>query len=101
MAGDAELVLVVGSANSSNSRRLVEVARREGARAYLVDDVGDVRVDWLAGVTTVGVSAGASAPPELVTELVTALGGLGRTHIHERTVTTETVRFTLPKEVRR
>ncbi|HEY1574179.1 MAG TPA: 4-hydroxy-3-methylbut-2-enyl diphosphate reductase [Pseudonocardiaceae bacterium] len=100
VAVDAELVLVVGSANSSNSVRLVEVAEREGARAYLVDDVGDVRLDWLAGVRTIGVSAGASAPPELVTELVAALGGLGRLDVAERSVTTETVRFTLPKEVR-
>jgi 4-hydroxy-3-methylbut-2-enyl diphosphate reductase len=100
VAGAAELVLVVGSANSSNSRRLVEVAEREGARAYLVDDVGDVRLDWLAGVRTIGVSAGASAPPELVAELVAALGGLGRLDVAERSVTTETVRFTLPKEVR-
>lgn len=100
VAGDAELVIVVGSTNSSNSRRLVEVARREGARAYLVDDVGEVELDWLAGVTKIGVSAGASAPPELVTELVAAIGGLGRLDITERSVTTETVRFTLPKEVR-
>jgi 4-hydroxy-3-methylbut-2-enyl diphosphate reductase len=100
VADDAELVLVVGSTNSSNSRRLVEVARREGASAYLVDEVGEVQLDWLAGVTTIGVSAGASAPPELVTELVAALGGLGRLDIAERSVTTETVRFTLPKEVR-
>ena len=100
VACDAELVIVVGSTNSSNSRRLVEVARREGARAYLVDDVGEVELDWLAGVTTIGVSAGASAPPELVSELVAAIGGLGRLDITERSVTTETVRFTLPKEVR-
>jgi 4-hydroxy-3-methylbut-2-enyl diphosphate reductase len=100
VAEDAELVLVVGSTNSSNSLRLVEVARRDGASAYLVDDVGDVDLAWLAGVTTIGVSAGASAPPELVTELVAALGGLGRLDITERSVTTETVRFTLPKEVR-
>jgi 4-hydroxy-3-methylbut-2-enyl diphosphate reductase len=100
VAGDAELVLVVGSTNSSNSRRLVEVARREGAEAHLVDEVGQVDLDWLAGVGTIGVSAGASAPPELVAELVTALGGLGRLDLSERSVTTETVRFTLPKEVR-
>jgi 4-hydroxy-3-methylbut-2-enyl diphosphate reductase len=100
VAGDAELVLVVGSTNSSNSRRLVEVAVREGARAHLVDDVGDVQLDWLTGVDTVGVSAGASAPPELVTGLVTAIGGLGRLDVTERAVTTETIRFTLPKEVR-
>jgi 4-hydroxy-3-methylbut-2-enyl diphosphate reductase len=101
VADDAELVLVVGSTNSSNSRRLVEVAVREGARAHLVDDVGEVQLDWLTGVRTVGVSAGASAPPELVAELVAALGGLGRLDMSERAVTTETVRFTLPKEVRR
>jgi 4-hydroxy-3-methylbut-2-enyl diphosphate reductase len=101
VAGDAELVLVVGSANSSNSRRLVEVAEREGARAYLVDEVGQVDLAWLAGVDTIGVSAGASAPGELVAELVTALGGLGRLESAERSVTTETIRFTLPKEVRR
>lgn len=100
VAGAAELVLVVGSTNSSNSRRLVEVARREGARAHLVDEVGEVQLDWLAGVHTIGVSAGASAPPELVAELVAAIGGLGRLDVSERTVTTETVRFTLPKEVR-
>jgi 4-hydroxy-3-methylbut-2-enyl diphosphate reductase len=100
VADQAELVLVVGSTNSSNSRRLVEVARRDGASAYLVDDVGEVELAWLAGVITIGVSAGASAPPELVTELVAALGGLGRLDIAERSVTTETVRFTLPKEVR-
>jgi 4-hydroxy-3-methylbut-2-enyl diphosphate reductase len=100
VADDSELVLVVGSTNSSNSLRLVEVARREGASAFLVDDVGEVDLAWLAGVTTIGVSAGASAPPELVTELVTALGGLGWLDIAERSVTTETVRFTLPKEVR-
>jgi 4-hydroxy-3-methylbut-2-enyl diphosphate reductase len=100
VADDAELVLVVGSTNSSNSLRLVEVARRDGASAFLVDDVGEVDLAWLAGVATIGVSAGASAPPELVTELVAALGGLGRLDIAERSVTTETVRFTLPKEVR-
>jgi 4-hydroxy-3-methylbut-2-enyl diphosphate reductase len=100
VAADAELVIVVGSTNSSNSKRLVEVARREGADAYLVDSVSEVDLDWLAGVGTIGVSAGASAPPELVAELVTALGGLGRLDLSERSVTEETVRFTLPKEVR-
>jgi 4-hydroxy-3-methylbut-2-enyl diphosphate reductase len=100
VAGAAELVLVVGSSNSSNSRRLVEVARREGAAAYLVDDVGQVELDWLTGVRTIGVSAGASAPHRLVDELVSALRGLGRLDVLVRTTTTETVRFTLPKEVR-
>jgi 4-hydroxy-3-methylbut-2-enyl diphosphate reductase len=100
VAGAVDLVLVLGSANSSNSRRLVEVAEREGARAFLVDHVGQVRLDWLADARSIGVSAGASAPPELVDELIDALGGLGRLDTSERRTTTETIRFTLPKEVR-
>ena len=100
VAGDSDLVLVVGSANSSNSRRLVEVAEREGVPAYLVDGVEHVDLGWLRDATTIGLSAGASAPHKLVDELVTALSGLGRLEVTERTVTTETVRFTLPKEVR-
>ena len=100
LTDDADLVLVVGSANSSNSRRLVEVAEREGTAAYLVDGVEHVDLGWLRDAHTIGLSAGASAPHKLVDELVTALGGLGRLEVSERTVTTETVRFTLPKEVR-
>jgi 4-hydroxy-3-methylbut-2-enyl diphosphate reductase len=100
VADGADLVLVVGSANSSNSRRLVEVAEREGTAAYLVDGVEHVDLGWLRDAHTIGLSAGASAPHKLVDELVTALGGLGRLEVTERTVTTETVRFTLPKEVR-
>jgi 4-hydroxy-3-methylbut-2-enyl diphosphate reductase len=101
IAGGADLVLVVGSANSSNSQRLVEVAQRDGVAAHLVDGVRDVDLDWLAGVATIGISAGASAPAVLVDELVAALRGLGRLEITEHPVTTETIRFTLPKEVRR
>jgi 4-hydroxy-3-methylbut-2-enyl diphosphate reductase len=100
VADDADLVLVVGSANSSNSRRLVEVAEREGTAAYLVDGVDNVDLGWLRDAHTIGLSAGASAPHKLVDELVTALSGLGRLEVTERAVTTETVRFTLPKEVR-
>jgi 4-hydroxy-3-methylbut-2-enyl diphosphate reductase len=100
VADDADLVLVVGSANSSNSRRLVEVAEREGTAAYLVDGVEHVDLGWLRDAHTIGLSAGASAPHKLVDELVTALSGLGRLEVTERAVTTETVRFTLPKEVR-
>src|SRR5262249_37002786 len=73
IARTSDLVLVVGSANSSNSLRLVEVAEREGARALLVEDAGDVPLGELAGVAAVGVTAGASAPPSLVDDLVTAL----------------------------
>ena len=100
-AAEADVVLVVGSANSSNSVRLVEVAQRAGARAHLVDGVGDVDLRWLAGARTVGVTAGASAPPVLVDELVAALGALGADDVSERSAAVEDIRFTLPKEVRR
>ncbi|MFE9191772.1 4-hydroxy-3-methylbut-2-enyl diphosphate reductase [Micromonospora sp. NPDC007208] len=100
VAGQADLVLVIGSANSSNSRRLVEVAERAGSRAYLVDDVGCVDLRWLDGAATVGVTAGASAPPGLVDELVAALTALGAGEVSEHTAAVEDVRFTLPKEVR-
>ncbi|HEY3683407.1 MAG TPA: 4-hydroxy-3-methylbut-2-enyl diphosphate reductase [Streptosporangiaceae bacterium] len=100
VARDADLMIVVGSENSSNSKRLVEVARRCGTRAHLVDDPSDVELSWLSGATTIGLSAGASAPPSLVDEVVAAIGGLGGTRVTERTVTSESVQFTLPKEVR-
>ncbi|RKS67991.1 4-hydroxy-3-methylbut-2-enyl diphosphate reductase [Motilibacter peucedani] len=99
VAAQTELVLVVGSANSSNSRRLVEVAERCGTTAYLVDDVGDIDLRWLAGVSRIGVTAGASAPPHLVDEVVAALSGLGTTTVRESSVVDEDVRFTLPREV--
>jgi 4-hydroxy-3-methylbut-2-enyl diphosphate reductase len=97
VAADADLVLVVGSANSSNSVRLVELARRAGTAAYLIDDAGDIRPEWLAGVRTVGVTAGASAPPGLVDEVVAALGPVT---VLERETATESIRFTLPPAVR-
>ncbi|MFD2395945.1 4-hydroxy-3-methylbut-2-enyl diphosphate reductase [Prauserella oleivorans] len=100
VARESDVVLVAGSANSSNSRRLVEVAQREGARAYLVDNVTEIDLDWLAGARTVGLSAGASAPTVLVDEIVDALSGLGNLDVTERTTATETVNFSLPKEVR-
>ena len=99
VAAGADLVLVVGSANSSNSLRLVEVTRRAGTRAELVDDAGEVDLRWLAGVRTVGVTAGASAPPHLVEDLVAALGGLGAVTRREAVLVEEEVRFALPREV--
>jgi 4-hydroxy-3-methylbut-2-enyl diphosphate reductase len=99
VAERSDVVLVVGSANSSNSRRLVEVAERAGARAHLVDDVRDVDLRWLAGACRVGVTAGASAPPRLVDDLVDALAGLGPTTVTEHRTVTENVTFTLPREV--
>jgi 4-hydroxy-3-methylbut-2-enyl diphosphate reductase len=100
VARQVDLVLVIGSANSSNSRRLVEVAERAGARAHLVDDVSGVDLRWLAGAGTVGVTAGASAPPGPVDEVVAALAALGAQEVSEHTTAVEDVVFTLPKEVR-
>ncbi len=99
IAGHCDLVLVVGSANSSNSQRLVEVAERAGVAAYLVDDATDVRLDWLAKARAIGITAGASAPPRLVDEIVACLGGLGSVDVHEHHSVSEDVTFTLPREV--
>ena len=99
IAGDCDLVLVAGSPNSSNSNRLVEVANRAGCAAHLVDDERDVDLRWLAGAATVGVTAGASAPPWVVDRLVATLAGLGPVDVETRTVTEETVRFSLPEAV--
>jgi len=100
VAREADVVLVVGSKTSSNSLRLVEVARREGTRAYLVDDERDVDVAWLEGVRTIGLTAGASAPQQLVDRIVESLRGLGRIEVEERMTTSESVQFNLPREVR-
>jgi 4-hydroxy-3-methylbut-2-en-1-yl diphosphate reductase len=99
IAGACDVVLVLGSGNSSNSRRLVEVAEREGAAGYLVDDVSDVDLRWLAGARRIGVTAGASAPPALVDQLVAGLGGLGTVRTEESVAALEDIRFTLPREV--
>ncbi len=99
VAADADLVIVVGSQNSSNSARLVEVAERAGAPALLVDDASELDLDRLRGVRRIGVTAGASAPPGLVDELVHCLSGLGPIRVHERHTVTEDIRFALPKEV--
>jgi 4-hydroxy-3-methylbut-2-enyl diphosphate reductase len=99
VAREADVVLVAGSETSSNSKRLVEVARREGARAYLVDDETDVDVAWLAGAATIAVTAGASAPERIVHRLVTALASLGPVDVEERTQTVESMRFRLPREL--
>jgi 4-hydroxy-3-methylbut-2-enyl diphosphate reductase len=98
MAGEADLVLVLGSANSSNSQRLVEVAARD-ATAHLIDDPGDIALEWIEDVYTIGLTAGASAPPSLVDDVVAVLRGLGPLRVEERRVTDENVQFTLPREV--
>jgi 4-hydroxy-3-methylbut-2-enyl diphosphate reductase len=98
VAGDVDVLLVIGAANSSNSLRLVEVAQSAGTRAYLINDVRDVRPEWLAGVRRVGVTAGASAPEVLVTEVVRALEASGAA-VREVKVVEENVRFALPPEL--
>ncbi|PRY00581.1 4-hydroxy-3-methylbut-2-enyl diphosphate reductase [Allonocardiopsis opalescens] len=100
IAEEAQLVLVVGSASSSNSRRLVELSQRRGTAAHLIEDAAAIRPDWLAGVRTVGLTAGASAPPRLVEEVIAILGGLGPVRAVERETARETVRFTLPSALR-
>jgi 4-hydroxy-3-methylbut-2-en-1-yl diphosphate reductase len=100
LANECELVLVVGSANSSNTARLVEVARRVGRRAELVEDASDLRLSWLDGVARIGLTAGASAPDALVTGLVDTLRLLGPVTLNEHRTTNETVQFSLPRQVR-
>ncbi len=100
LATGCEVMLVIGSANSSNTARLVEVAARAGCRAHLVEDMGHVELGWLEGVRSVGVTAGASAPPDLVDEVVTALAALSGATVFEDVVAEETVHFALPPQVR-
>jgi len=102
IATDAELVIVVGSANSSNSVRLVEVALDAGVpAAYLVDDASDVDPGWLDGVSTVGLTSGASVPEELVTAVLERLAGQGFGSVEEVEAVEERLVFALPPELRR
>jgi 4-hydroxy-3-methylbut-2-enyl diphosphate reductase len=101
IAAESDVVLVAGSKNSSNSVRLVEVCQRAGTPAYLIDDASDIQLDWLTGAKRIGLTAGASAPAAVVSEIVSALSGLGPVSVSERVTTTESIRFGLPKEVRR
>ena len=94
---EAELVLVVGSKASSNSNRLVDVARSTGARAYLINDWKEIKPEWLEGVQTVGLTAGASAPEHLVTEAIEHLKKQGINEVKQLTTITEKVFFPLPK----
>ncbi|MGH2834919.1 MAG: 4-hydroxy-3-methylbut-2-enyl diphosphate reductase [Solirubrobacteraceae bacterium] len=100
MAGVCDLLLVIGSRNSSNSVRLVEVSRDCGTEAYLIDNAGEVREEWLAGKRVVGVSSGASAPENLVHDLVAFFTARGVSDVQEFNVVREDVRFMLPKPIR-
>ncbi|MCD6041748.1 MAG: 4-hydroxy-3-methylbut-2-enyl diphosphate reductase [Burkholderiales bacterium] len=101
MAPQCDVVIVVGSPNSSNSNRLREVAEHMGAQAYMVDSAADLRPEWIAGRQRVGISAGASAPEVLVNELVARLKALGAGSVRQLDGIIESVVFTLPRELAR
>jgi 4-hydroxy-3-methylbut-2-enyl diphosphate reductase len=100
LAAACDLVLVIGSTNSSNSNRLVEVAREHGAASHLIDTHHQVDEAWLEGVDTVGITSGASAPEELVEQLVTFFRERGAADVSELKTVDEDVRFMLPGEIR-
>jgi 4-hydroxy-3-methylbut-2-enyl diphosphate reductase len=100
LAKECDLVLVIGSRNSSNSNRLVEVAREHGADSHLIDAEGEVREEWLSGKRVVGITSGASAPEQLVQRLVEFFRSRGCTDVRELEVVQEDVRFMLPKVIR-
>jgi 4-hydroxy-3-methylbut-2-enyl diphosphate reductase len=100
MAGNgASLILVIGSETSSNARRLVEVAVRSGVEARLIDGESGLDPDWLAGHETIGLTAGASTPEELVALALRGLASLGYDELEEVEVARENVNFRLPREV--
>ncbi len=99
VAEECDLLLVVGSDNSSNSNRLVEVARNHGTNSHLIENYRSIKPEWLQGVKTVGLTAGASAPEILVQEAVTFLEEQGFTNMREVEVMPENVRFGLPPEI--
>ena len=101
IAREADLVLVVGAPSSSNSNRLVEVARAQGAEARLTESARDIDPAWLEGVRVVGVTAGASTPETLVEEVIERLRGLGCKTVERVKIVEEKIRFTLPPELRR
>ena len=99
VASEADLLLVVGSENSSNSNRLVEVARNLGTNAHLIDSCTDIEAEWLRGAKTIALTAGASAPEHLVEETVSFLRDKGFGNVQELEVMPENVRFGLPPEI--
>jgi len=100
LAQRCDLILVVGSTNSSNTLRLVEVGRREGRRAELIEDASEICLSWLDDVASIGVTAGASAPEALVSEVVATLRTLGPATVTEHRTVEESVQFSLPRQVR-
>ncbi len=100
LASECDLVLVVGSPNSSNSNRLRELAEKNGVTAYLIDSADDLEQEWIDGASTIGVTAGASAPEVLVQDVLQRLREMGATTINEKTTVEESVVFPLPKALR-
>ncbi len=100
LVSDCDLVLIVGSPNSSNSNRLREIATKRGIDAYLIDRPGAIKSDWLEGKRRIGVSAGASAPEVLVKQIIAVLVKQGNCQVHELPGVQERVTFSLPRELR-
>ncbi|WP_110654105.1 4-hydroxy-3-methylbut-2-enyl diphosphate reductase [Salinicola halimionae] len=100
LAADSQLVLVVGSVNSSNSNRLRELSERIGTPAYLIDDADQIEPNWLEGVETIGITAGASAPEVLVKGVIDKLQALGASAPEELSGRAETITFSMPRELR-
>ena len=96
----ADLILVVGAQNSSNSNRLVEIGREVGVPSYLIADGGELDPAWLDGVNTVGLTAGASAPEELILSVIDALRRLGEVEVTQMNGIEENIEFRLPAELR-
>ena len=99
LAAHAELILVIGSANSSNSNRLRDLAEELGVAAYLIDDAKSLQPQWFDAIKTVGITAGASAPEQLVQDVVSAIGILRPTTVETLAGISENTRFKLPPEV--
>ncbi|MET0329821.1 MAG: 4-hydroxy-3-methylbut-2-enyl diphosphate reductase, partial [Dyella sp.] len=100
LADSVDLMLVVGSINSSNSNRLRELAEKQGVRSYLIDGAEYIERDWLQGVTRIGLTAGASAPDKLVRDVIARLQSWGAGNVLELDGEPETITFALPKELR-
>ena len=101
LAPKCDLVLVIGSQNSSNSRRLVEIAENRGVKAHLVDDVSQISRQWFDGVDTVLITAGASAPEDLVTALIDFLQTSFDAAVEQYDITSEDVHFELPTSLKK
>ena len=99
VAGEVDVVLVIGAANSSNANRLREVSETTGSRAYLINEIKEIKPEWFLSGTRVGITAGASTPEFLVHEAVEALKRMGAVTVREVNVVDENVRFGLPREL--